>query len=68
MHLPEKNYGRERMSPPRNECPYGAIDCPKMQSMKERIIILEKNQAKLMHIVYYIAGIVSVTLGIQVII
>lgn len=56
------------MSPPRNECPYGAIDCPKMQSMKERIAILEKNQAKLMHIVYYIAGIVSVTLGIQVII
>lgn len=59
------------MSPPRNErieCPYGAVDCPKMQSMKERIIILEKNQAKLMHIVYYIAGIVSVTLGIQVII
>ncbi len=54
----------------RNEpdCPFGASDCPKIRNLRERIAILEKNQVKLMHMVYYIAGIVSVSLGIQVIV
>jgi hypothetical protein len=50
------------------DCPFGASDCPKIRNLRERIAILEKNQVKLMHTVYYIAGIVSVSLGIQVIV
>lgn len=51
------------------ECPYGLnSDCPKVEELKERIKVLEHNQAKLIHLVYYIAGIVSVSLGVQVII
>ena len=53
---------------PRNECPYGPLDCPKLISLNDRINKLERNQARLMHMVYYIAGVVSVTLGINVII
>lgn len=49
-------------------CPYGAKDCPKLREMDERIDKLEANQIKLMRLLYYIAGIVSVTLGVQVII
>ena len=49
-------------------CPYGATDCPKLREMDERIDKLEANQIKLMRLLYYIAGIVSVTLGVQVVI
>ena len=51
-----------------SECPYGASDCPKVSELRSKINILEKNQVRLMRTVYYIAGIVSVTLGVQVII
>ena len=54
--------------PKTNECPYGAADCPKVSELRSKIAILEKNQVRLMRTVYYIAGIVSVTLGVQVII
>lgn len=52
----------------KTECPYGPNSCPKLAGINTRIGILEKNQLKLMHIVYYIAGIVSVTLGVSVIV
>lgn len=54
--------------PLKPECPYGPNDCPKLAGINSRIYNLEKNQLKLMHVVYYIAGIVSVTLGVSVII
>lgn len=51
-----------------NECPYGAGDCPKIRDLDERIDTLEKTQANMMRVLYYIAGIVSVSLGVTVII
>ena len=51
-----------------NECPYGAGDCPKIRDLDERIDVLEKRQADMMRVLYYIAGIVSVSLGVTVII
>lgn len=50
-----------------SKCPYGADDCPKIKELDERIGILEKNQIRLMRTVYYIAGIVSVSLGVTVV-
>ena len=50
------------------ECPYGARSCPKVEELETKVNTLEKNQLRMMRTVYYIAGIVSVTLGIQVII
>ena len=52
----------------RNECPYSDKICPKVQDMEDRITVLEKNQIKMMRTVYYIAGIVSVSLGVTVMI
>lgn len=52
----------------RYECPYGPEDCPKLRELDERVDRLEANQIKLMRLLYYIAGIVSVTLGVQVVI
>lgn len=49
-----------------NECPYGAGDCPKIRELDGRIDLLEHNQRKLMSLLYYIAGIVSVSLGATV--
>lgn len=51
-----------------NECPYSDKPCPKMQNHDERLDKLETNQLKLMRLLYYIAGIVSVSLGVQVVI
>ena len=53
---------------PASKCPYGAESCPKINELDARIDALEKNQIRLMRTVYYIAGIVSVTLGITVVI
>lgn len=51
-----------------SKCPYGADNCPKIKELDERIDILERNQIRLMRTVYYIAGIVSVSLGVTVMI
>lgn len=51
-----------------NECPYRAGDCPKIRDLDERIDVLEKRQADMMRVLYYIAGIVSVSLGVTVMI
>lgn len=53
--------------PPIKQCPYGADECPKVEDLELRVYKLEKNQLRIMRTVYYIAGIVSVTLGINVI-
>lgn len=51
----------------RNECPYGADACPKIRELDERIDTLELTQARIMRTLYYIAGVVSVSLGVTVI-
>lgn len=50
----------------RNECPYGAVSCPKVLELENRVARMEKNQAKIMTTLYFIAGVVSVTLGVQI--
>ena len=50
-----------------SKCPYGADDCPKIKELDSRIDTLERNQIRLMRTVYYIAGIVSVSLGVTVV-
>ena len=50
------------------DCPYGADTCPKVQDLEERVAKMEKNQTKMMGLLYFIAGVVSVSLGVTVII
>ena len=50
------------------ECPYGPNSCPKLRELEDEVNVLKKNQLILMRLVYYIAGIVSVSLGITVLI
>ena len=50
------------------ECPYGPNSCPKLNELESEVETLKKNQLRLMTVVYYIAGIVSVTLGVSVIV
>lgn len=52
----------------RIDCPFGSEQCPHVKALDERIDALEANQLKLMHLLYYIAGIVSVSLGVTVMI
>lgn len=51
---------------PRNECPYGAKACPKIEEIEERVTHMEKNLSRMMTTLYFIAGVVSVTLGVQI--
>lgn len=48
------------------ECPYGAKSCPKVEEIEDRVAHMERNQAKIMTTLYFIAGVVSVTLGVQI--
>lgn len=45
-------------------CPYGADSCPKVEELEERVARMEANQNKIMKVLYYIMGIVTVSLGI----
>lgn len=51
----------------KNECPYGAGECPKISDLRDKVEYLEANQVKIIRTLYYIAGIVSVSLGVNVI-
>lgn len=51
-----------------SECPYGASECPKVRELEDRLSKLEMTQARMVRILYYIAGIVSVSLGVTVMI
>lgn len=50
-----------------SDCPYGADDCPKVDDLEKRVARMEKNQAKILYTMYFVAGIVSVELGIVII-
>lgn len=45
-------------------CPYGAESCPKVEELEVRVARMEQNQNRMMRILYYIMGIVTVSLGI----
>lgn len=51
-----------------NGCPYGAESCPKVNELEDRVTSMEKNQIRMMRLLYFIAGIVSVSLGVTVVI
>ena len=48
------------------DCPFGAHTCPRIAELKEEIRRLTANQNRMMITLYFIAGIVSVTLGVEV--
>lgn len=50
------------------QCPYTDKPCPKVTELEERVSKMERNQVVMMRLLYFIAGIVSVTLGVDVII
>lgn len=50
-----------------DDCPYGPDECPKVRELENRVARMEHNQAKIMYTLYFVAGIVSVELGIVVI-
>lgn len=53
--------------PKEMECPYGPRGCPKIDSLKMEVDMMKKNQNRMMVTLYFIAGIVSVTLGVTIV-
>jgi hypothetical protein len=49
------------------DCPYGPDDCPKIEDLEVRVRKMEANMNKILYIMYFIAGITSVELGIVII-
>ena len=47
-------------------CPYNAENCPKVESLEDRLIALENRQAKIYRLLYVIAGIVASELGLVI--
>lgn len=52
------------MTPNKTDCPYGADSCPKVSELEDRLSVMEHNQLKMMRTLYYIVGVVSVSLGL----
>lgn len=50
-----------------NECPYGADACPKIKSLEEEVQTTKDLLLRLLKVVYIIAGILTVNLGITII-
>ena len=50
-----------------SDCPYGAGACPKMEDAEERIAKMEVTLNKILYLVAFIAGIVSVEFGIVIV-
>ena len=50
-----------------NDCPYGASDCPKIRDAEERLDTIERALDRILYIVAFIAGIVSVEFGVVII-
>lgn len=50
------------------DCPFGSQDCPKVSELRTEVESLKRNQIVMMRTIYYIAGIVSVSLGVTVLI
>ena len=48
------------------ECPYGADYCPKLEQAYKEIEQMKAVQRKMLVTLYFIAGVVSVTLGVQI--
>lgn len=52
---------------PPSDCPYGASPCPKMEDTEERIKRMEITLNKILYLVAFISGIVSVEFGIVIV-
>lgn len=50
-----------------NDCPYGASECPKIHDTEERLDVIERTLDRILYIVAFIAGIVSVEFGVVII-
>lgn len=52
---------------PKDQCPYGPEDCPKVRDLRRTVEAMARNQVVMMRLLYTIAGIVSVTLGVGIV-
>lgn len=50
-----------------NDCPFGSSDCPKIEELERRVDAMETTMNRILYAVYFVAGIVSVELGIVII-
>lgn len=48
------------------QCPYTDKPCPKVTDLEDRVTRMERNQAVMMRLLYFIAGVVSVSLGVNI--
>ena len=48
-------------------CPYGAESCPHVERVENQVKAMSKTLNKILYVVYFVAGIVAVELGIVII-
>lgn len=53
--------------PKQSECPYGADACPKIEILEKEVQSTKDLIIRLLKVVYIIAGILTVNLGITII-
>lgn len=51
----------------RPDCPFGAESCPHVSRVENQIKAMTKTMNRILYVVYFVAGIVAVELGIVII-
>jgi len=51
----------------RSDCPYGAESCPHVKRVEDQVADMRKTLNKILYVMYLVAGIVAVELGIVII-
>lgn len=51
----------------RPSCPYGADSCPHVARVEKEVQDMHRTLNKILYVVYFVAGIVAVELGIVII-
>lgn len=64
----ERAYGAQsrEVVTSRTECPYGAVQCPKVRDLEEKVTRMESRQMAIMRLLYLVVGVVSASLGVQI--
>lgn len=60
-------FGAENPMSKTNECPYGADSCPKIEDLEKEVQSTKDLILRLLKVVYLIAGILTINLGITIV-
>ena len=50
-----------------NDCPFGSSNCPKVDSIEDRMALLEERQMRIIYLLYAAIGLIAAEFGVVLI-